>query len=86
VEVQATTMVEKRFHNHNNNQTNPKKQPSTKNKPTSNSPKIYTHQKTHNNNQQKTKVSNPKTGCSIFCKFNRLFFYWIEQLKQLFFS
>jgi hypothetical protein len=47
-------MLKKSSHNHNNNQTNPKPQPNPKNKPTTNPIKIYTHKKTHNNNQTKT--------------------------------
>ena len=71
-------MLKKRLHNHNNNQTNPKKQPYTKNKPTTNPPKKYTHKKTHNNNQTKTKNTKPTshkqfTACSA--KSKGFFFY-----------
>jgi hypothetical protein len=51
------------IHNHNNNQTKPKKQPNTKNKPNKNPQKKCAHKKTHNNNQ--TKTINSKTGCSF---------------------
>jgi hypothetical protein len=80
-------LKKKRFHNHNNNQTKPKKQPNTKNKPTTNLVKIHTHKKTYNNNQQKhrkQKVSKPKTGCCFFCKFNGLFFCWTDSLNNYF--
>jgi hypothetical protein len=43
--AQATTMLKKGSHNHNNNQTKPKKQPNIKNKPTANPPKKPNTQK-----------------------------------------
>jgi hypothetical protein len=68
--AQTTTMLKKRIHNHNNNQTNPKLQPKPKNKPTTNPKKKCTHKKTHNNNQTKTaktkNLANPKKRDSSF--------------------
>jgi len=59
------TMLKKRLHNHNNNQTNPKKQPYTKNKPTTNILKNRNYKKTHNNNQRKTKNTKPASHIQL---------------------
>jgi hypothetical protein len=58
-------MLKKRLHNHNNNQTNPKKQPYTKNKPTTNILKNRNYKKTHNNNQRKTKNTKPASHIQL---------------------
>ena len=58
-------MLKKRLHNHNNNQTNPKKQPYTKNKPTTNILKNRNYKKTQNNNQRKTKNTKPASHIQL---------------------
>jgi hypothetical protein len=51
--AQTTTILKKRIHNHNNNQTNPKLQPKPKNKPTTNPKKKCTHKKPTTTTKQK---------------------------------
>jgi hypothetical protein len=65
----ATTMLEKRFHNHYYNQTNPKPQPKPKTNPKKQPEKKRAYTKQTNNNQKENSKKTPLTRINQIPKY-----------------